>query len=66
MGEGRSDQSRAKAAMDRQGWWFRGYKDANEVVWTKKSLAAAKKWIGEMVKALRAVEFPDTFADVEK
>ena len=53
--------NRAKAAMDRQGWRFRGYKDASKVVWTKKSLAAAKKGIEEMVKALRGVEFPDTF-----
>lgn len=58
--------NRAKQCMDRQGWWFREYKDASKVVWAKKSLAAAKKWIEEMVKALRAVEFPDTFADVEK
>lgn len=57
---------RAKAAMVGRGWWFRGCKDASRVVWAQKSLAASKKWIREMVDALRAVEFPDTFADVEK
>lgn len=61
---------RAQAAMDRQGWWFRfeehrcGERE-DKVAQVKKGLNLAERGIEAMVEALRAVEFPDTFADVE-
>lgn len=63
--------NRAQAAMDRQGWWFRfeehrcGERE-DKVAQVKKGLNLAERGIEAMVEALRAVEFPDTFADVEK
>lgn len=64
---------RAKATMDRQGWWFRfeEYRcdedeQDNKLFQVRKGLTLAKKGIAAMVEALRAVEFPNTFADLEK
>lgn len=60
--------NRAKATMDRQGWWFRfeEYRKDNKLFQVHKGLSLAKEGIVAMVEALRAVEFPDTFVDVEK
>ena len=62
---------KAQATMDRQGWWFRFEEHKcdegeNKVAQVKKGLNLAERGIDAMVEALRAVEFPDTFADVEK
>lgn len=62
--------NRAKATMDRQGWWFRFEEHKcdegeDKVAQVKKGLNLAERGIDAMVEGLKAVEFPDTFVEVE-
>lgn len=62
---------RAQAAMDRQGWWFRFEEHKcdegeDKVAQVKKGLNLAERGIDAMVEGLKAVEFPDTFVDLDE